>query len=102
MADLVVSGDLKKKFSEFRDIAQVTASVELKLSQINDLNRTAAGTEDETAKAYHVQVDSAMRDLSSLVQGIKTLFDTKADDGDSASDIFDKAQDNASSTASQW
>lgn len=100
--DLVVSDDLKKQFSQFHDIADVTATLRSKIDQINTLNKTAAGSNDEFAKAYHKQTDDATNNISSLVDSIRQLFGLTADGGDAATGLFDKGEDDADKGASSW
>jgi hypothetical protein len=100
MPDLVVTDDLKSRFSQFHDIAAVTANLRSKIDQINTLNKTAAGNNDEYAHAYHKQVDDATNNLSDLVDSVRKLFGLTADGGNTASGLFKTAGDAATKVAS--
>ncbi len=102
MADLVVTDDLKTKFSQFHQIAQVTGDLRTKLDQINDLNRTAGGRDDQFAKAYHKQIDEATNNISELVDSIRQLFGMNAEGGNTATGLFDTGEDDASKNAGKW
>jgi hypothetical protein len=102
MGDLMVTDDLKSQFSEFHDIAEVTGHLRSKIDQINLLNKSAAGQDDDYAKTYHEQVDDATSNLSQLVESIATLFGITADGGDTATGLFQKGQDDADTDASRW
>ena len=102
MADLKVTDDLKTKFSQFHEIATITGELRAKIDQINEYNRTAAGTSDEYAKAYHKQTDKATNNLSQLVDTVRELFGITADGGNTASGLFDHGEENATTSASSW
>ena len=102
MADLVVTDDLKNQFSQFHDIAAVTATLRSKLDQINSLNNTAAGDDDAYAKAYHKQVDDATSNISDLVDSIRLMFGLTADGGNTASGLFQGAEDSATTVGTSW
>ncbi|SDP39546.1 hypothetical protein [Actinacidiphila guanduensis] len=102
MADLVVDDNLKKRFTQFDDIANVTGDLQSKIEEINDQNKKGGGESDEYAKAYHKQVDDATQNLSDLVDRVREFFANTADSGKNASDQFSKTEDEAATVASQW
>lgn len=102
MADLVVNDSLKGQFAQFNEIAEVTSDLRGKLDRINTLNATAAGTSDEFATAYHKQIDDATSNISQLVDSVRQMFGLTADNGNTATGLFDTSEDDADSGATHW
>jgi methyl-accepting chemotaxis protein len=102
MADLVVLSDLKAKFSQFDEIAQIVNKLKHNLTDINTANRNAAGRDDTVAGAYHGQVDQPTNGLMDLVASIETMFGITGDNGKEVADAFYNAENLAHHTAQGW
>jgi hypothetical protein len=100
--DLFVLDDLKKKFSQFDQIAAIAANLQHLLGQINTQNAEVGGHHDAIAQAYHQQIDQPTDDLVTLVSSIQQLFALTGDNGGAAADDFGRADDDASSAAQNW
>lgn len=104
MADeVMIPSNLKSRFGELNDIAALTHSLQGRLDSINTANKSAAGTDDETATTYHKQVDAPTQDLSNLVGDIADLFGITATNGGEGADQLTQAEQDATDKAgSNW
>lgn len=102
MADLIVTDDLKARFSQFGKIATITAELRKYGDEITADNKIAAGTDDSVAKAYHMQVDKPTTNLSDLTNVISHLFDTTDQNGQASSAGFDNSEQTSSDSANLW
>jgi hypothetical protein len=92
---LVALSDLKARFSQFAEIANITGRLNVNLNEIHTQNRNAAGRDDSIAQTYHQQVDKPTSDLHDLVDGIRKLFGITGDTGTQVADEFRQTEDNA-------
>jgi iron-sulfur cluster repair protein YtfE (RIC family) len=99
---LIVLSDLKAKFTQFDDIAEITRQLQQKLTQINKDNENAAGQDDSVAQAYHKQVNDPTKGLVDLVASIETMFGITSNNGSDVADTFTNAENNAQQTAQSW
>ncbi len=66
---ILVLDDLKAKFSQFNEIADVTARLQETLRLIGTENKAYAGQDDAIAEAYHKEIDQPTTDLVTLAAG---------------------------------
>ena len=102
MADLVVNDDLRARFSQFGRIADVTVELRKYADKINVVNETAAGTDDDTAKAYQNQLATPTAGLSQLIDAIATMFDTTNESGQASNSVFDSGEQESTDAAANW
>jgi hypothetical protein len=99
---LLVLDDLKSRFSEFEEIAEIVGRLAETVRAINEANKSAAGRNDEFARAYHKQIDEPTGDLADLVRTIQQEFHLTGERGGFAADNFDRAHDDALAAATDW
>jgi hypothetical protein len=95
-----IPADLKAKLSEFQGISDTILALAEKVDHINALNKTAAGKDDATAKAYHAQINGPTNDMATLVQEMGHMFGVKAEAGSDAADVLNASGDKATEAAS--
>jgi hypothetical protein len=69
-----VVSELGRRFSQFEQVADITARLDATFAQINTYNRTAAGDHDTVAVAYHKQVDPATEALGGLLKALHQVL----------------------------
>src|SRR4051812_38508822 len=99
---LFVLSDLKQKFRQFDQIAQIAARLQVVLGTINTQNAEFAGRSDQIARAYHTQIDQPTSDLVKLVTGMQQLFELTGGTGGDAVNDFDRADTDATHAANSW
>jgi hypothetical protein len=100
--DLIVGDDLKDKFHEFLQIAEITGHLQKQFTIINKDNLVAGGTDDEVAKTYHKQIDEPTTFLVNLVTKIQDEFHLTNDKGTATANAFDDANHAADGAAGNW
>jgi hypothetical protein len=100
--DLIVGDDLKDKFREFLQIAEITGHLQEQFTLINKDNLVAGGTNDDVARTYHKQIDEPTRFLVDLVTKIQTEFHLTNDKGRATANTFDDANNAANGAAGDW
>jgi hypothetical protein len=99
---LLVVDDLKSRFREFDEIAEITGQLADTLKDLNEENASAGGRDDAVAKAYHKQIDEPTGFLTDLVRKVQQEFHLTGEKGGAAADNFDRAHDDALSAATDW
>ncbi|MCE0537936.1 hypothetical protein LWF15_20795 [Kineosporia rhizophila] len=94
-----IPGNLRDRFSHVDEIGEAVLALAAKIEQINTLNKTAAGTDDGIAKAYHGQIDRPTEYLATMVQEIGRIFGVKAEAGSAAASVLERAEDDAQDAA---
>jgi len=102
MADQVeVPQELRSRFAQFDAIAATTEQLADLLGRINQANLQAAGRDDETAKAYHKQMDDPTSNLAAVVRQVGELFGITGERGSAAAGVLADSSDTTNETAGQ-
>jgi hypothetical protein len=99
---ILVLDDLKTKFSQFNEIADITTSLRHLFDTLNTENLTYAGHDDQIARAYHKEIDEPTKSLVDLVDSIARMFTVTGAKGGAAANDFEQANNDAGATANNW
>ncbi|MBT0774246.1 hypothetical protein KIH74_35210 [Kineosporia sp. J2-2] len=100
MSDFIEQpADLKARLSKLDDVSGYILALADKLAQINELNKTAGGTDDAPAHAYHAQIDQPTALIVDLTQTLGEVFGVKAEASSAAADVLDRSSELAKEIA---
>jgi hypothetical protein len=103
MADeLKTSDQVRALFQEYPEIGDKIGRLGKDIDTLNQLNKTAGGTDDAVAQQYHQQVDLGGEALSELVTLLQDVSDGVGTAGTDATSILARGESDAQTLADTW
>ncbi|MGW1837524.1 hypothetical protein [Streptomyces sp. NPDC002067] len=100
--EIKTAEDLKRLFGNYHGIADLVDKVSHEIDHINQLNLTAGGQNDDTAKAYKKVAGVGTQVLADLAKTLRDMTASTGEGGQDAMKIFDAAKADAEHFATSW
>ncbi|WP_399083948.1 hypothetical protein ACGH2B_03610 [Streptomyces sp. BBFR2] len=100
--EIKTAEDLKRLFGNYHGIADLVDKVSHEIDHINQLNLTAGGQNDDTAKAYKKVAGVGTQVLTDLAKTLRDMTASTGEGGQDAMKIFDAAKADAEHFATSW
>ncbi|MFF1908934.1 hypothetical protein [Kitasatospora sp. NPDC058218] len=95
------TAELKRSFTEFFELKDLTAKILKDAKFINDANLKVGGN-DEIGKQYHEQVDEGTKNLYDLILKISSTMGSVGENGEVLADALDKADEHSHEIANKF